>query len=384
MARAPRVRRGQRTGRAGVRPEPAGGVVTGVVTTLSGSPSLGPRLALGALRSPFKRPRPGAVFSGTGDRLVLPGLRVDLARLAAYERVCAFPTGEDALPLTYPHVLGFPLAMRIMSGRDFPLPLLGLVHTSIEITRRTALAATATYELTVYVDRLAPHRKGTEAVVVTELRADPPHGTGHGPASGGEPVWTSTSTYLARHRTEAEPAAGHATPPADQAVPAPGQPTPAAGRTTPAPDPSGPAPDQAASEQAASEQAGPLPGRAEPGLLPVLDEWRLASDVGRRYGAASGDRNPIHLHALTARLFGFPRAIAHGMWTVARCLAAHGVPPAVRVRAEFRAPVLLPGTVVLAADGSRFELRGTGEAGRVHVSGRVDPLGEAATGPRPA
>lgn len=358
--------------------------MTGVVTTLSGSPSLGPRLALGALRSPFKRPRPGAVFSGTGDRLVLPGLRVDLARLAAYERVCAFPTGEDALPLTYPHVLGFPLAMRIMSGRDFPLPLLGLVHTSIEITRRTALAATATYELTVYVDRLAPHRKGTEAVVVTELRADPPHGTGHGPASGGEPVWTSTSTYLARHRTEAEPAAGHATPPADQAVPAPGQPTPAAGRTTPAPDPSGPAPDQAASEQAASEQAGPLPGRAEPGLLPVLDEWRLASDVGRRYGAASGDRNPIHLHALTARLFGFPRAIAHGMWTVARCLAAHGVPPAVRVRAEFRAPVLLPGTVVLAADGSRFELRGTGEAGRVHVSGRVDPLGEAATGPRPA
>ncbi|MDX3112366.1 MaoC/PaaZ C-terminal domain-containing protein [Streptomyces scabiei] len=377
--------------------------MTGVVTTLSGSPSLGPRLALGALRSPFKRPRPGAVFSGTGDRLVLPGLRVDLARLAAYERVCAFPTGEDALPLTYPHVLGFPLAMRIMSGRDFPLPLLGLVHTSIEITRRTALAATATYELTVYVDRLAPHRKGTEAVVVTELRADPPHGTGHGPASGGEPVWTSTSTYLARHRTEAEPAAGHATPPADQAVPAPGQPTHAAGRTTPAPDPSGPAPDQAAatagrtppapgraaseqaaSEQAASEQAGPLPGRAEPGLLPVLDEWRLASDVGRRYGAASGDRNPIHLHALTARLFGFPRAIAHGMWTVARCLAAHGVPPAVRVRAEFRAPVLLPGTVVLAADGSRFELRGTGEAGRVHVSGRVDPLGDAATGPRTA
>ncbi|MFD9390784.1 MaoC family dehydratase [Streptomyces sp. NPDC060000] len=279
---------------------------------LSGPPSLGPRLALGALRSPFKRPGPGVAFSGTGDRLVLPDLRVDLERLAAYERVCGFPTGEDALPLTYPHVLGFPLAMRIMSGRGFPLPLLGLVHTSIEITRHTAPAATGTYELTVYVERLAAHRRGTEAVVVTELR------------ERGAVVWESTSTYLARHRTESVPAAE----------------SPAATR--------------------------------EP--VPVLDEWRLAADVGRRYGAASGDRNPIHLHALTARLFGFPRAIAHGMWTVARCLAAHGSPPAVRVRAEFRAPVLLPGTVAFASDGERFELRGTGEAGRVHVKGRVDPL----------
>ena len=36
----------------------------------------------------------------------------------------------------------------------------------------------------------------------------------------------------------------------------------------------------------------------------------------------SGDRNPIHMHELTAKAFGFPRAIAHGMWTKARCLAA--------------------------------------------------------------
>ncbi|MEV5901478.1 MaoC/PaaZ C-terminal domain-containing protein [Streptomyces sp. NPDC052127] len=284
--------------------------MTGVVTILSGPPSLGPLLAVGALRSPFKRPRPGVAFPGTGDRLVLPDLRVDLARLAAYERVCGFPTGEDSLPLTYPHVLGFPLAMRIMSGRGFPLPLLGLVHTSIEITRHTTLAATGCYELTVHVERLAAHRRGTEAVVVTELR------------DGGTVVWESTSTYLARHRTETAPA----------------------------------------------------PREPEPDPLPVLDEWRLGADVGRRYGAASGDRNPIHLHPLTARLFGFPRAIAHGMWTVARCLAAHGTPQAVRVRAEFRAPVLLPGTVTFAADGERFELRGTGESGRVHVSGRVDPL----------
>ncbi|GGW31552.1 MaoC family dehydratase [Streptomyces griseoloalbus] len=275
---------------------------------LTRSPALAPLLARGALLSPFKRPRPDAAHPRT--RLVLPGLRIDPARLAGYERVCGFPTGEEALPVTYPHVLGFPVAMRLMSGRDFPLPLLGLVHTSIRITRHRAMASTGAYELTVRVDGLAPHRRGTEAAVVTELRA------------GGDVVWESRSTYLARHRTS-----GH-------------QPA----------EPHGPA------------MRGPLP---------VIEDWRLAGDVGRRYGAASGDRNPIHLHRLTARLFGFPRAIAHGMWTVARCLAAHGTPDAVEVRADFRAPVLLPGTVTYAAKGERFELRGADD--RVHLTGEVRP-----------
>jgi hypothetical protein len=64
---------------------------------------------------------------------------------------------------------------------------------------------------------------------------------------------------------------------------------------------------------------------------PVLDgveaprgvvHWRLAGNLGRRYGAVSGDRNPIHLYPVTAKAFGFPTNIAHGMWTKARSLAA--------------------------------------------------------------
>ncbi|WP_435283760.1 MaoC family dehydratase [Streptomyces koelreuteriae] len=275
---------------------------------LTGPPSLAPLLARGALLSPFKRPSPDAEFPRT--RLVLPGLRVDLARLAAYERVCGFPTGEDALPLTYPQVLGFPLAMRLMSGRDFPLPLLGLVHTSITATRHRGMPATGAYELAVRVDGLAPHRRGTEATVVTEVR------------EGGDVVWESSSTYLARHRTRR------------------------------------PAEDVGSAEEVRKP-------------LPTVAEWRLAEDVGRRYAAASGDRNPIHLHPLTARLFGFPRAIAHGMWTLARCLAAHGTPDSCHIRAAFKAPVLLPGTVTYAAENGRFELRDGDE--RVHVAGDVYP-----------
>ncbi|MFF4353677.1 MaoC/PaaZ C-terminal domain-containing protein [Streptomyces sp. NPDC001530] len=271
-------------------------------------PSLTPLLARGAFLSLLKRPRPDAHVTPT--RLVLPGVRVDLARLAGYERVCGFATGADALPVTYPHVLGFPLAMRIMTRRTFPLPLLGLVHTSFEVTQRRELEATAEYELAVYVEGLAPHRRGTEATVATEARID------------GGLVWESRSTYLARHRTEDRPA--------------------------------------------------PEAPKTERKPLPALTEWRLAPDVGRRYGAASGDRNPIHLHPVTARLFGFPRSIAHGMWTVARCLAEYGPQDAVTVRAEFKAPVLLPGTVTYAAEGPAFELR---SAERVHLTGDVRSLG---------
>ena len=49
--------------------------------------------------------------------------------------------------------------------------------------------------------------------------------------------------------------------------------------------------------------------------------WRLPADLGRRYASVSGDRNPIHLYGVTAKAFGFPRQIAHGMWSKARSIA---------------------------------------------------------------
>ncbi|MFM9369227.1 MaoC/PaaZ C-terminal domain-containing protein [Streptomyces sp. Da 82-17] len=276
------------------------------VVRLTAPPSLPPLLARGALLSPLKRVKAGAVAPPT--RLVLADAPVDARRLAAYREVCGFPASDAALPVTYPHVLAFPLAMRLMAAQEFPLPLLGLVHTTFTVDQHRPLPPAERPELTVYAEKLSPHRRGTEALLVTEARL------------AGELVWESRSTYLARHATSYED----------------------------------PAPDT----------------RAEPDEpLPVSAEWDLPGDLGRRYGAASGDRNPIHLHPLTARLFGFPRAIAHGMWTIARCLAEHGTPDTARVRAEFKAPVLLPGRVAYGADGERFELRGRG--GRLHVSGAV-------------
>lgn len=289
---------------------------------MSAVTSLSASLVRGAVTSPFKHPgRPGATLPT--DRLTLPAAPAAPGPLAAYRRICGFPAPESGpLPLTYPHVLAFPLAMRLMTARRFPLPVVGLVHTWIEIVARRPVQPDESLELTLYAEELTPHRRGTEVTMVTEARV------------AGALVWESRSGYLSRHATNATGSTREAD----------GSPT-----------------------------------------LPAVAEWRLPGDLGRRYGAVSGDRNPIHLHPLTARLFGFPRAIAHGMWTVARCLAeADGQPGEIRsVRADFRAPVLLPATVTYAADpaGNAFALRsesssgrgsGTGSgSGRVHLTGTV-------------
>jgi acyl dehydratase len=91
---------------------------------------------------------------------------------------------------------------------------------------------------------------------------------------------------------------------------------------------------------------------------PITAEWRLPDDLGRRYASVSGDHNPIHLHGLTAKAFGFPRAIAHGMWTKARCLAALRLPDAFEADVRFKKPILLPSKVTFGEEGERFAVHG--------------------------
>jgi hypothetical protein len=77
--------------------------------------------------------------------------------------------------------------------------------------------------------------------------------------------------------------------------------------------------------------------------------WAVGADIGRRYARISGDYNPIHLSDITAKLFGFKQAIAHGMWSKARCLAAleEQLPEAgYSVDVNFHRPLFLPADVL--------------------------------------
>jgi hypothetical protein len=103
---------------------------------------------------------------------------------------------------------------------------------------------------------------------------------------------------------------------------------------------------------------------------PVLAHWRVPDDIGRRYAAVSGDHNPIHLHGLAAKAFGFPRAIAHGMWTKARCVSGLRLPDAFEVSVRFTKPVLLPSTVTFGEADGAFAVHG-------HLDGTYETLRNA-------
>ena len=232
---------------------------------------------------------------------------VDRGHLARYDRVCGFRL-TDELPPTYPHVLAFPLAMRLLTAPDFPLRAIGLVHVANRITVAGPLTAGLPLELSVRAADLRPHDRGRQVDV-------------HVTASvAGEPRWTAVATYLAKERPgERRDHRDHPPAPAASAV------------------------------------------------------WRVPARVGTDYAAVSGDRNPIHTSRLGARLFGFPRPIAHGMWSKARCLAAleGRLPARYTVDVAFRQPILLPGRVSFSAretgDGWEFALSGR----RPHLAGEV-------------
>jgi len=99
--------------------------------------------------------------------------------------------------------------------------------------------------------------------------------------------------------------------------------------------------------------------------------------MGRRYAAAGKDYNPIHLTALSAKMFGFKRAIAHGMWSLAHCAALlqeAGAPEPNELLVQFKQPLFLPGKVAMKfqknGDSYDFALIAR-NADKTHLSGSL-------------
>jgi acyl dehydratase len=251
-------------------------------------------------------------------RLARNGVQVDPADLAAYDRVCRFPL-TDTLPATAPHLLTFPLHVALMSDRSFPLALPGLVHVRNRIEVLRPIGADEALDLEVWAERFAGHRSGANVDLCATVTV------------GGEEVWRSRSTYLSRGAKAPEGA-----PQADVEV-------------------------------------------TVADLERVAATWRVPADAGRRYAKVSGDVNPIHMSALTAKAFGFKRAIAHGMWVKARVLGALAgrLPDALSVDVGFRKPLYLPSTVTLStapADGGWDVAVRNATSGAEHVVGTVRPI----------
>ncbi|HET7485540.1 MAG TPA: MaoC family dehydratase [Solirubrobacterales bacterium] len=267
--------------------------------------------------------------------LELNGVQTDPEKVAAYARVCGF-TLRDHLPPTYPQVLAFPLHMAVMADGSFPFGAVGLVHVENRIVQHRRIGIGEELTIRVGPTKLESHPKGRTFSLVTEARV------------ADEILWESTSTMLRR------------------------------GKGSAAPSTDGKNNDKPELHQLLGSAGGKVDAVRRESLT-AGTEWKLGGDLGRRYAAVSGDRNPIHMHSLSAKALGFPRAIAHGMWTKARCLAAleSTLPDAFGVEVRFRKPILLPARVEFASavddGGTDFAVRDA-KRGTPHLDGHIEPL----------
>ncbi|MGH8445498.1 MAG: MaoC family dehydratase, partial [Solimonas sp.] len=249
--------------------------------------------------------------------VTVKGVRVSAQQLSDYRTVCGFGDSHT-LPITYPHVMAAALHLHLMTQPQFPLPLLGLVHIRNRIEQVRGLGTGESYDFDVRLGEAREVRQGLEFDIVTSVTVD------------GAEVWSEVMTTLFR-------------------IPGPKQP---AGKPVPV-----------------------------PASLSDYIAVDAPADTGRRYAKVGKDFNPIHLSPLPAKLFGFKRHIAHGMWSVAHCAAllSERLDGEARLLdVQFRQPLFLPGRAALkfapgagARDGGRdveFALLSR-NSDKVHLTG---------------
>jgi acyl dehydratase len=250
----------------------------------------------------------------------LAKVSIDRKHLAAYSEICGAATGAT-LPVAYPHVLAMPLHLAMLGAEAFPVKLFGLVHVQNRIAMRQPLSAEEPAEIRAWIEGHRDTERGQEFDLHTEY------------VVANEPLWDETCTFLARRK------------------PAPGAAKPSVSRADGIPD----------------------------GVPVKSTSFRAPAGLGRRYGFISGDVNPIHMSDLSARAFGFQRAIAHGMWSLGR-LASDFEPElfnGCELSVNFKLPIYMPGWVTLQRwaieNGTGFALR-DGQGEKPHLVGTLKSL----------
>lgn len=209
------------------------------------------------------------------------------AHIQRYREVCSVPASAKGLPPAYLHVLAMPLHMQLFVVKNFPVKVLGLIHLRNTIRVLAPVDERAPLKLRVYFDTMRLTDFGQEYDFTTSYEQN------------GAVVWEEISTMFARGT-------------------------------------SGP---KEGSKRPVIERSN------HPEMGVNTDPLEVADNTGWRYARVSGDFNPIHLTARTAQMFGFKQAVAHGMWSMGRCLAsaAPQIPNMkIQIDTQFKLPVYIP------------------------------------------
>lgn len=276
-------------------------------TTLPKLPSMGPLLIKAGLR---RLGRPEQEIALPELKVSVSGVTLETDKLDKYRQLTRLGNLNASVPPAYLQVLATPLHTWLLGQEEFPLPALGLVHLEnrIESYRSVQPDETLTIEVTLGEGRW---KEGLGQIfdIHTEI------------FSGEEKVWSGVLTALAPGKRKKK---------------------------------KGEKKKSAASTE--EETQKPLFSVAE----------RLPGDLGRNYASIGGDYNPIHLHPLLSKPFGFSRPIIHGMWTLGRCWSElvrycpdeseHFV-----LTTRFKKPLFLPSTA--AFEGYEEGISDEGEKG---------------------
>ncbi len=188
---------------------------------------------------------------------VVKNISIDKEKLKAYREICELED-DGNLPVLYPHVFTAPLHMAILSHRDFPIPLGGMLHFRNHLIQHRPVKIDEKFDIEV---RLAEHRivkQGFEFDYTIRILIN------------GELVWNSITTYLKKGKFGKEFTASHR-----------------------------------------SDLIEPMSDGSK-----ILDS-QIPVNIGKRYAKICSDYNPIHISKFLAKLFGFKRDIAHAMWATA-------------------------------------------------------------------
>jgi acyl dehydratase len=254
-------------------------------------------------------------------RIVMKNILPDQELIQRYKIVCGFSQDPaDIIPISYLQTLFIGLLGKFITSSFFPINPLGLIQIFQSFEQKRPVSTHETLDLSCTLADIQKTEKGVETKFSLEVM------------SGGEIVWQGISTYFTRSRKK---------------------------------------------KKTRSKKQDEL-------LLAPKEIIPVPVGTGRQYAGVSGDYNPHHLFTMTAKLFGFKTAIAHGMWSLARVVASldrqFEFSGAVRVQAGFKLPIFMPASTALGYESEtdakggqtivNFELRDERQK-NPHLKGRL-------------
>jgi len=226
----------------------------------------------------------------------LRNITPDLQQIKRFTTVCSCTGSATAIPTVYPETIFIGLLGTMITSSFFPLSPIGLVHTGQSIIQYRPIMPSEILDAHCRLDEIKRSDRGIEILCALEIR------------SGSELVWEGTTLFLSRNK-------------------------------------------------AAMKNRKKKSGKTVEEPLTVREVIEVPKNTGLRYAAASGDYNPHHLYWFSARLLGFKRPIAHGMWSLARSISgiekASALHYPLKVEAAFKLPIFMPARIALGYEKSK-------------------------------